>query len=157
MSKPYIHAESSVRKFGGKTDDYIEIHNLMDSSKAAICDNRHRALTHNSWFIGTILEKIFGVTITNSDGDKVSVRDVGEQHVSEDLKGKYIPTAQDYLQEMDMQDWMMNGKNGHPASVRRLVPPQKFEPKQSAAIPADFLPPQSYDGSNKVAPPSWYE
>jgi hypothetical protein len=92
--KPFIHAESSAKKFGGQPEDYLEIHNLLDSSKSVIADNRHRALTHNSWFL-FILEKIFGVTITNSDGKKVSVRDVGEQHIIEDFRGQFIPSAQD--------------------------------------------------------------
>lgn len=52
MSKPMVHAESSVRKWGGKPEDYMPIHNLMDSSKGTIADSRHRALTHNTWFIG---------------------------------------------------------------------------------------------------------
>ncbi len=30
MSKPYIHALSSAKKFGGKPEDYLEIHQLMD-------------------------------------------------------------------------------------------------------------------------------
>ncbi len=119
MSKPWIHAESSAKRFGGKPGDYIEIHNLMDSSKATICDNRHRALTHNAWFIGVILEKIFGVTLTNSDGRIVSVRDIGEQHVAEDFRGKFIPSAQDYLAEMEMKGWMNNG-NGVPPSFQKI-------------------------------------
>jgi hypothetical protein len=120
LAKPLIHAKSSARKFGGTPEDYIEIHNLMDSSKAAIADNRHRALTHNSWFIGTVLEKIFGVSITNSDGRQVSVRDIGEQHVLEDFGMKYIPTAQDYLQEIEFKDWMNNGMGTFPESARKL-------------------------------------
>jgi hypothetical protein len=72
MSKPWIHAVSSAKRFGGVPEDYIEIHNLMDSSKATIADSRHRALTHNAWFVGTILEKIFGVTFTNSAGKQIS-------------------------------------------------------------------------------------
>lgn len=119
MSKPWIHAESSARRFGGKPEDYIEIHNLMDSSKATICDNRHRALTHNSWFIGTILERVFGVTLTNSAGRKISVRDIGEQHVAEDFRGRFIPSAQDFLAEMEMKDWMNNGA-GVPPSFKKI-------------------------------------
>lgn len=121
MSKPYIHALSSVRKFGGKVEDYLDIHNLLDSSKANIGDNRHRALTHNTWFLSVILEKIFGVTITNSDGDVVSVRDIGEQHVAEDFKNRFIPTAQDYLEHIELQDWMMNGTSGAPSSFQKLT------------------------------------
>lgn len=57
--KPYIHATHSVRKFGGKIQDYIEIHNFFDISKFAFPDMRHRAILHNS--LGClIVEKIFG-------------------------------------------------------------------------------------------------
>lgn len=118
MSKPYIHSVSSARRFGGVPEDYIEIHNFLDSSKGTIADNRHRALTHTSWFLSTVLERVFGEVIENSDGRKVSVRDVGEQHILEDFGGRYIPTAQDYLQEMDFKDWMQNGKGVPPSSVK---------------------------------------
>ncbi len=119
MAKPYIHALSSAKRFGGKPEDYIEIHNLMDSSKATVADSRHRALTHNAWFVGFILEKIFGVNITNSEGKLVSVREIGEQHVLEDFKNRFIPSAQDYLQEIEMKDWMIDGR-GIPPSFAKL-------------------------------------
>lgn len=35
MSKSDKHAESSAKKYGGKAADYIEIHELMDSSKSS--------------------------------------------------------------------------------------------------------------------------
>lgn len=126
MSKPYIHALSSARRFGGTPDDYIDIHNLMDSSKSAIADNRHRALTHNAWFIGTILEKVFGVTRKNSGGKTYSVRDIGEQHVLEDYGMKFIPSAQDFLAEMDYRDWMQNGK-GAPPSFAKIYKRDKVQ------------------------------
>ncbi len=122
MSKPMVHAVSSVRKWGGLPEDYMPIHNLMDSSKGTIADSRHRALTHNTWFIGPDgpLEKIFGYEITNSDGRKVSVRDIGEQHVLEDFGNRFIPSAQDYLQEIEMKEWMVAGK-GNPPSFAKVV------------------------------------
>jgi hypothetical protein len=119
MAKPWIHAESSAKKFGGSPEDYIEIHNLLDSSKGTVADSRHRALTHTAWFLSEILERIFGVTITNSEGRKISVRDVGEQHVLEDFGGRFIPSAQDYLAEMSFQTWMLSGK-GEPPSFAKL-------------------------------------
>jgi hypothetical protein len=119
MSKPYIHALSSAKRHGGSPEDYLDIHNLMDSSKAAIADNRHRCLTHNAWFIGTILERVFGVTRTNSAGKTYSVRDIGEEHVLEDFGGKFIPSAQDYIAEMAFADWMQNGK-GNPPSYAKI-------------------------------------
>ncbi len=121
MAKPYIHAQSSAKRWGGFPEDYIEIHNLMDSSKGTIADSRHRALTHNAWFISTILERVFGVTITNSSGRKVSVRDIGEQHVLEDFANRFIPSAQDYLAEIEYHDWMLNGRKGAPPSYAKLV------------------------------------
>lgn len=120
MSKPWIHALSSARKFGGKPEDYLPIHNLMDSSKATIADSRHRALTHNSWFVGTVLELVFGTVFTNSDGKTVSTRDIGEQHVLEDFGQRFIPSAQDYLQEIEFKDWMLNGK-GSPPSFAKIA------------------------------------
>lgn len=122
MSKPYIHAKNSARKFGGKPEDYLPIHNLLDSSKSTIGDNRHRCLTHNSWFIGADgpLEKIFGVVIKNSDGKDVSVRDVGEQHILEDFGMRFIPTPQDYLQEMEIKKWMNNEKDEVPSSFKKI-------------------------------------
>lgn len=72
MAKPLVHAESSARRYGGIPEDYIELHDFMDSSKASFPDNRHRALTHNAWFIGTVLERVFGheieLTCTQCNG-----------------------------------------------------------------------------------------
>jgi len=121
MSKPYIHARSSAKKFGGKWEDYIEIHELLDSSKAAIADNRHRVLTHNSWFISYILPKIFGETFRRkSDNQVISTREIAEQHVLEDYRMRFIPTAQDFIEHMDYVGWMQNGIAGSPASAKKL-------------------------------------
>lgn len=109
MSKPIIHARSSANIFGGVVEDYLDIHEFMDSSKGAVSDNRHRALTHNSWFVRNVIEKVFGLEIKNSDGTMVSTRDIAEQHCTEDFGG-YIPTAQDYMQNMNWQDWMGGGR-----------------------------------------------
>lgn len=121
MAKPWIHSVASAKRYGGKPDDYLPIHNFMDSSKAVIADNRHRALTHNSWFIGFVLEKVFGTTFVNSDGKTISVRDIGEQHVYEDLG--FIPSAHDYIAEVEPQPWM-DGK-GRPPGYRKIPEPTR--------------------------------
>jgi hypothetical protein len=101
--KPYLHGKVSARKWGGKPEDYQEIHDFLDSSKAAFPDMRHRAILHSSFGI-FICEKVFGINIENSDGKLVSVRDIAEQHVIDDM-GR-IPTVQDYLQGMPMYSWL---------------------------------------------------
>lgn len=121
MAKPWIHASSSVRKFGGQPNDYLPIHNLLDSSKGVIADSRHRALTHTAWFLW-ILERIFGVVIRNSDGREVSVREIGEQHILEDFGGRFIPSAQDYLEGMEFKEWMLQGKGEPPSSFKFKKP-----------------------------------
>ncbi len=134
MSKPFIHAKSSAKKYGGKWEDYFPIHQIMDSSKAAFSDNRHRALTHNSWFIMEILERIhfpnsgpmtpdfkFPV-IKNSDGKLISVREIGEIHILEDFRMKFIPTVADYLSDLEMQPWYNNGMGGDvPESFKKIA------------------------------------
>jgi hypothetical protein len=101
--KPLQHARNSVKKWGGTLDDYLPIHDFFDSSKAALPDMRHRAILHSAFGI-FVLERVFGTYIVNSDGRKVSVRDIGEDHVVEDLG--FIPTLEKWLKHMPMEDWM---------------------------------------------------
>ena len=103
MAHALKHAESSARKFGGKAEDYLPIHNWFDESKAFLPDFRHRAMRHHAEGI-FLAEKIFGVAIINSAGHKVPVRYIGEQHVREDLG--CISTAQDRLSQIKPQPWM---------------------------------------------------
>ena len=126
MAKPWIHALSSARKFGGKPEDYEPVHTFLDSSKGVIADNRHRALTHNSWFLSVVLERVFGVTFQNSDGKTISTRDIGEQHVFEDLG--FIPSGQDYLAEVEYKSWMEG--RGKPPSFSKIEASQKITKKE---------------------------
>lgn len=103
MAHSIKHAGSSARKFGGKMEDYLPIHNWFDESKAFLPDFRHRALRHHAEGI-FLAERLFGVKILNSAGQDVPVRYVGEQHVREDLG--CIPTAQDWLSEIKPRRWM---------------------------------------------------
>ena len=121
MANAFIHAKSSARRYGGEPDDYLAIHIKMDCSKAYIADNRRRVLTHTNFWIHEVMLPIFGYTITNSAGKVVSVKDVCEQHVLEDFGMKFIPTAQDYIENMEFKDWMQNGIKGHPSSFNKLA------------------------------------
>ena len=102
---PYYHAMSSVRKFGGKPEDYIEIHHWFDESKHYFANFRHRALRHHAQGIFEC-ERVFGKTITNSDGRTLPTRYIGEQHVLEDVG--HIPSLQDWLEPIQAQPWMHN-------------------------------------------------
>lgn len=135
MAKPYFHAQSSAKKYGGTWEDYMEIHEFMDSSKAAFPDNRHRALTHNSWFIGVVLPRVFGETFRRkSDNKIVCTRDIGEQHCLEDFKFKFIPTPQDFLQEMDFLPWMQNGMGEPPISHKKLNGDEPLKKKKTLLV-----------------------
>lgn len=119
MANPIVHSESSVHHFGGEVNDYLAIHEKMDCSKGWIADNRHRVLTHTMFWIKEVMVPLFGSYITNSEGKKVSVKDICERHILEDFKMKFIPTPQDFIQEMEMKGWMQNG-NGICPSAEKL-------------------------------------
>lgn len=103
MAHPLKHSENSAKKFGGKPEDYLPIHNWLDESKAFFADFRHRALRHHAEGV-FLAETIFGIAITNIDGVEVPVRYIAEQHIKEDL-GR-IPSAQDWLVQIRPQPWM---------------------------------------------------
>ena len=104
MPKAYRHAESSVRKFGGRVEDYLPIHEKMDETKSAHAAATHRVVFHSAFGI-YLIEDLFGTVIENSDGKSVCVRDIAEQHVIEDLG--WIPSLTDWLNEIDLKPWMM--------------------------------------------------
>lgn len=101
--KPLIHAKINVKQYGGNVNDYIPIHNLIDSSKVTHPDVRHRALLHSA-FGCYIVEQVFGVYIENSDGKLISTRDIAEDHIIQDLG--FLPSVSHYLNNMEIQPWM---------------------------------------------------
>lgn len=141
MGTPIEHAQMSSKRFGGKPEDYIEIHELMDSSKSAHSDLRHRALTHNSWFLTVILEKVFGMEIENHDGKKVSVRRIGLYHILEDYKGN-CPSASDFISCIEYHPWMDNAETERPPSCSKLPEPDldKLYLKETPKIPEEETP-----------------
>jgi hypothetical protein len=117
MANPLVHSKSSVRLWGGSVEDYLPLHNKMDVSKKYFSDNRHRALTHNMFFIFEVMIPIFG----NSDGKTVSVKDICEYHILEDYGKKFIPNVSDFLQEMEVKSWMANGLGEVPSSQKKII------------------------------------
>lgn len=110
----YYHAVISAKKHGGIPEDYLPIHDFIDSSKAAIADHRHRALLHSSFGI-FLAERVFGHTVTNAEGIKIPVRIIAEEHVQDDMG--FIPTPEHWLGEMPIRPWMSGS-----AKKKRLIP-----------------------------------
>lgn len=120
MATSYIHAQASARKFGGVPEDYIKIHEFIDSSKKMVGDVRHRSMYHNTagpW----LCQEIFGhfIEITDGEGNKlldknkrtrkVMVREIAEHHIVEDLG--WIPSPADWLKCMECKTWMGGKRN----------------------------------------------
>ncbi len=107
MAHPHHHAESSARKFGGVAADYAYVHDWFDLCKAFYSGFTHRALRHHAQGVFEA-ERVFGRTLTNSDGRVVPVRFIGEQHVKEDCGGR-VPSLQDWVERIAPAAWMSIG------------------------------------------------
>ena len=107
MAHPNLHAKSSARKFGGKPEDYLHIHEWFDETKAWLGHSNHRLFRHHSEGIFEA-EILFGKSFINSDGKIVYTRYVGEQHVKEDCNN-YIPSAKEWIVHLNNNqrpEWM---------------------------------------------------
>lgn len=115
--KPYVHAKRSAHKWGGVPEDYMPIHDFFDSTKMCHPDMRHRAILHNAFGI-YLAERLFGTYIYNSAGKKVQVRDVGEQHVIDDVG--FIPTVTQCIGDIDIRNkkWLGGVK---PVRAKKIV------------------------------------
>lgn len=108
MAHPLQHSKSSVNKWGGRIEDYIDIHNWFDETKSWVGSSYHRMFRHHSEGIFEC-EKKFGMSFVNSDGKTVYTRYVGEQHVKEDCYN-YIPSAREWIQSLESKEkpmWMI--------------------------------------------------
>jgi hypothetical protein len=100
------HAQSSARKWGGTPEQYIDVHEFIDSSKKILGDVRHRSLYHHTAGVW-VAQEIFGRTL--EIGHKlVPVRLIAERHVIEDLG--WLPSPADYLNGMPIKPWMSGAK-----------------------------------------------
>ena len=119
--KPLQHAQISAKSYGGKWQDYIEIHSFLDSSKASCAHFKHRFLLHHIEGI-ELAVRIFGETVTNSENRTIPTKKLLTDHLIEDV-GSIVTT----------EDW-----------ARDLMPKQddslyKFLAKKRAQIEADAI------------------
>lgn len=125
MSHSFYHAKSSAKRFGGIWEDYIELHEWFDQTKAHFADARHRAVLHSSFGI-FLAQQFFGeVIVRKSDGQLVPTRLLAEQHILEDFG--MIPTMQDWLKEMPLRSWMMKGAKALSKELEQEEKPTKEE------------------------------
>jgi hypothetical protein len=106
----WYHAKSCANHWGGTPEDYLPIHEFIDSSKQAMGDYRHRAMYHHT--LGVYLcQQIFGKTIKVQKKTKVidvPVRLIAERHIVEDLG--YLPSPEHYFKHIPFNEkptlWM---------------------------------------------------
>jgi len=75
---------------------------------------RHRAILHNS-FGCYLAQQVFGNYITNCMGKDVSVRDVAEDHIIQDLG--FIPTIEKWVSNIPIESWMYGALRGQKQKV----------------------------------------
>jgi hypothetical protein len=95
--KPLQHAQISQKKHGGKWQDYIEVHNFLDSSKMSCAHFKHRFFLHHEEGI-ELGVKIFGQNLVNSEGKAVATRQLLTEHLIEDV-GRTV-TVEDWAQDL---------------------------------------------------------
>ncbi len=129
MVHPYFHAVSSAKRHGGTPEQYQQLHDWFDASKAYHGDFRHRVLRHHTEGIFEC-EKEFGTTLTIAleDGSttKVPTRLVAEQHVVEDCG--YIPSLSDWCNRIEPAGWM-----NRPQRLSRQLQSEVTTTKEGAA------------------------
>lgn len=93
---PKEHALLHVRDYGGRPEDYVEIDEFLGSSKPYGGNHPdHRAILHNTFGVDLCV-RLFGETITNSNGVAVNVRDVAIDHIQQDCDGR-VPSVKLWL------------------------------------------------------------
>lgn len=95
--KPLRHAQISRKTYGGNWQDYIEVHNFLDSSKAACAHFKHRFLLHHAEGI-ELGVKIFGETVVNGENKFVETRRLLTDHLIEDV-GQVV-TIEDWARDL---------------------------------------------------------
>lgn len=93
------HSLLSKKKFNGEPEDYLEVHKFLDSSKLYYFNIKHRALLHHTYGIDLCTQR-FGEILTNSENQKILIRDIAAEHCKEDLMG-IVPTLNNWFKHVD--------------------------------------------------------
>ncbi|USA52896.1 hypothetical protein NDN13_15795 [Acinetobacter sp. C32I] len=102
------HARISAKRWGGKPEDYYELHAFIDSTKSLCSDARHRIL-HTLWGINSVVVPVFGHSIQNSAGKSIDIKDLCERdHLLVDYQQRFIPTLNDFVNAIDVRQLPKN-------------------------------------------------
>lgn len=107
MSNPLVHAERSVRHWGGTVPDYLPLHQWLDSTRGHHGDVRHRMVLHNTFGL-LLAEQVFGIEIRLANGRRAFVRDVAAAHILEDLG--FLPSLSEWLSGLPLEPWMAGAR-----------------------------------------------
>ncbi len=137
MSKPYIHAQIQSKRFGGVPEDYMAINQFMDSSKAAIPDNRHRIFFHSAFGIFTV-EKLFGQ-------DYKKLQSLKEKYALSDEAVAEIEQYANHVRSNDVNT--IKNANGKLVSVRDIAEDHVLCDYANKFIPSaqDFIEHMSFE------------
>jgi hypothetical protein len=129
---PDEHAKLSVRDFGGKEEDYIDIHKYLDQTKIHFADFKHRAILHNSMGM-KICEDVFGDYITNSDLKDIPVREISRRHILQDCGT--VPTIEQTIHALTTNTYQkFNNPKKEDLSWLKNHRPQKEQKLQKLPI-----------------------
>jgi hypothetical protein len=109
--RPYQHAVSSAAALGGRWQDYLAIHEFLDSTKAACSDMRHRMILHSVDFGGALTAMFFP--------DRDDIDRIVRQHVVEDIGA--ARTLSEWLQLCRRAQMPRFHPEGLPIDAERMV------------------------------------
>jgi len=113
---PIKHCQISQKRWGGALEDYLPIHEFVDSTKVLCADNRHRIL-HTHWALDNVVLPLFGRTLINSDEKMVPVKEMVERdHLLPDYRNQFVPTLNDFviaIEDTDINDIKTRIENFH--------------------------------------------
>lgn len=116
-----MHCRISKRRWGGIIEDYLPLHDFIDSTKSLCSDGRHRIL-HTLWGVNHVVVPIFGHTLINSDGKAINIKDLCERdHLLVDYNKRFIPTLADFsnaIQAHELPDFAKRIESFHETYIQ---------------------------------------
>lgn len=133
--KPLQHARITARRYGGRWQDWIAIHDWIDRSKMIFPSMQHRMFLHSD-FGEWLTVKIHGETLKTTDETVVSTRDLFRDHQIEDL-GRVVSLAE-WLREIDTVYWMRRRQPPHQLRQISEEPAAELAARWGG-VPEDYL------------------